>query len=82
MAYQPIDEDRCTAAGRWFGFRLSSYVTCDVLAVRGVRMRNQRLVAMVSIVKDGYTGEWTSSLTYCERGDLVGEQPDDEEDGA
>lgn len=80
MPYKPVDEDRVAASGRRFGFRISPYVTCDLLAVHGVRMRNQRLVAMVSVIVDAVTDEWSAGLVYCEREDLVNEP--DEDDGA
>lgn len=83
MAYQPVDEDRGVASSRRFGVRLSPYVTCDVLAVRGVQMRNRRLVAVVSVVKDGVRDEWSASLAYAERDELSGALPEDEDwDGA
>jgi hypothetical protein len=80
MAYQPIDEDRAEAEGRHFGVRLAPFVTCDVLAVRGVRMRNTRLVAVVSVIRDDVRGEWSASLAYAEREELGREL--DDEDGA
>lgn len=80
MAWTPTSEDFAPAVGQRFGVRLSSYVNREVLAVRGVRMRNTRLVAVVSVVVDDVTDEWSASLSYADRGELA--NPPDEEDGA
>lgn len=78
MAWRPVDEDATRAAGRRFGVRLSPFVVGDVLAVRGVRMRNTRLTAVVSVIRDDVTGEWSASLAYATPEELT----DDNEDMA
>jgi hypothetical protein len=78
MAYQPVDEDRAVARGRRFGVRVGPFVVADVLAVRGVRMRNTRLVAVVSVVQDHVTGEWTASLAYSDRDEMPVEDDGDD----
>ena len=75
--YQPVDEDHTHAQGRRFGVRLSPFVTCDVLAVRGVRALNTQMVAVVTVVRDEVTGVWSASLAHCKRDDLA--QPDEDD---
>lgn len=82
MAWTPANEDGGAARGRRFGFRLSPFVRCDLLEVRGVQMRNRHMVAMVSIVCDDVMGEWTASLVTCEREDLARAAEDEGDDGA
>jgi hypothetical protein len=80
MAYQPVDEDNGPAAGRHFGVRIAPFVRCDVLAVRGVRMRNTSLVAVVTVVQDDVTGEWLAGYAYAAR-DEMSRELEDEDDG-